>query len=194
MELLQLKIAIYPTFAFGGQGMSVRSTALVVAVALGVSACASRPDDISAAYVSPLPYQQLSCEQLAAEAQRVSISAAAAAGAQNQQASNDAVATAIGVVVFWPALFLIKGDNAKAGEVARLKGEMQAIEQASIAKQCDIRFQGAPAASPKPPQTASAQAKAAPAAPAPKAAPAAPAAPTVTTTAPAAQTVGAAPN
>ena len=154
--------------------MSVRSTAWVVAVALGVSACASRPDDISAAYVSPLPYQQLSCEQLAAEAQRVSISAAAAAGAQNQQASNDAVATAIGVVVFWPALFLIKGDNAKAGEVARLKGEMQAIEQASIAKQCDIRFQGAPAASAKPPQTATSQAKSA--APAPKAAKAVPAA------------------
>ena len=142
--------------------MRTKAVSAALVGALALFGCASRPDDIAAAYVSPLPYQQLTCEQLAAEAQRVSASAAAAAGAQSKQAANDAVATTIAVVVFWPAAFLIKGDNAKAAEVARLKGEMQAIEQASIAKPCDIRFKtAAPAAS----------AAAAPApAPAPKAA------------------------
>lgn len=120
--------------------MGTKAVSAAVAAALALGGCASRPDDIAAAYVSPLPYQQLTCEQLAAEAQRVSTSAVAAAGAQSQQAANDAVATTIAMVVFWPAAFLIKGDNAKAAEVARLKGEMQAIEQASIAKACDIRF------------------------------------------------------
>ncbi|MCX5512139.1 hypothetical protein [Kaistia algarum] len=151
-----------------------RVAALLAALMLG--ACASRPDDIAAAYVSPLPYQQLDCQQLAAEAQRVSASAAVAAGAQNQQASNDAVATTIAVVVFWPALFLIKGDNAKAAEVARLKGEMQAVEQASIAKHCDISFKGGPAATaagaPKP---APPQAKVVPTPPQSSALPASPA-------------------
>ena len=113
--------------------------------AVSLAACASRPDDIGAAYVSPLGYQGLSCRQLAAEAQRVSASAAQAAGAQNKQATNDAVATTVAVVLFWPAAFMIKGDSTKAAEVARLKGEAQAIEQASNAKNCGIRFQSAPA-------------------------------------------------
>ena len=158
--------------------MRMKAHVAISVAALMLGGCASRPDDISAAYVSPLPYQQLSCEQLAAEAQRVSASAAIAAGAQNQQASNDAVATTIAVVVFWPALFLIKGDNAKAAEVARLKGEMQAIEQASIAQNCGIRFQGGPAAGgagangpaaakPAPARAPTAQAPAAPAPAAP---------------------------
>lgn len=155
---------------------------------LALGGCASRPDDISAAYVSPLPYQQLTCEQLAIEAQRVSTSAVAAAGAQNQQASNDAVATAIGVVVFWPALFLIKGDNSKAAEVARLKGEMQAIEQASLAKQCDIRFKGA-ATPPSAPQAARQ-----PAAPPGKSAPAAASAPAANAAPAPASPVAASPN
>ena len=162
-----------------GGNMKTKTGVAGIAAALALGACASRPDDISAAYVSPLPYQQLDCEQLAAEAQRVSTSAAVAAGAQNQQASNDAVATTIAVVVFWPALFLIKGDNAKAAEVARLKGEMQAIEQASIAKRCDIRFKSSP---PGPaattPKAAAPQARTAPAPaiPAPATPPATPAA------------------
>lgn len=114
------------------------------AAAAILAGCASRPDDIGAAYVSPLPYQQLSCPQLQAEAERVSAAAAVAAGAQNKQATNDAVATTVAIVVFWPAAFLIKGDNVKAAEVSRLKGEAQAIEQASTAKGCGIRFQTAP--------------------------------------------------
>jgi hypothetical protein len=43
--------------------------------------------------------------------------------------------------VFWPALFLIGGDKQGAAELARLKGEMDAIEQASIRKRCGIQFQ-----------------------------------------------------
>lgn len=157
--------------------MGTKAVSAALAGALALGGCASRPDDIAAAYVSPLPYQQLTCEQLAAEAQRVSTSAVAAAGAQSQQAANDAVATTIAVVVFWPAAFLIKGDNAKAAEVARLKGEMQAIEQASIAKSCDIRFKTtAPTAS-------AATATAAPSPqPAPRAAPAASAGPSLAAT------------
>jgi hypothetical protein len=46
------------------------------------------------------------------------------------------------VVLFWPALFFIKGDGAQAAEVARLKGEMQALETANALKNCGIRFAG----------------------------------------------------
>lgn len=112
-----------------------------VAASILLSGCATNPNQISAAYVSPVLYENLSCKQLAAEAQRVSNAAAAATGAQSNQASKDAVMTTVGVVLFWPALFFIGGDKGGAAEVARLKGEMQAIEQANIQKNCGIEFQ-----------------------------------------------------
>lgn len=110
------------------------------AVAVLLSGCATAPKDIAPAYVSPVLYQNLSCQQLAMEAARVSQAAAAASGQQSQQQSRDAVATTVGVVLFWPALFFIGGDKANAADIARLKGEMQAIEQANTAKGCGLKF------------------------------------------------------
>lgn len=115
-----------------------------VAASVLLAGCATNPNSIAPAYVSPVLYQNLSCAQLAQEAQRVSNAAAAATGAQQSQASKDAVATTVGIVLFWPALFFIGGDKGNAAEVARLKGEMQAIEQANIARNCGIQFQSAP--------------------------------------------------
>jgi len=121
----------------------------VAGIALAMGACAKSADQITAAYVSPLQYDQYSCTQLAEEAQRISGRAAEASGAQNQRAVNDAVMTTVGVVIFWPALFAVGGDDAKAYELARLKGEMEAVEQVSIRKNCGIRFQRpVPAAQP----------------------------------------------
>ena len=113
---------------------------LSLLVAVCVSGCASRSENIGAAYVSPSAYSSFGCPQLQEEASRVSSRAAAASGAQDAKASNDAVATGVAVVLFWPAAFLIKGDSVGAAEVARLKGEMEAIEQASIRKNCGIQF------------------------------------------------------
>jgi hypothetical protein len=47
-------------------------------------------------------------------------------------------------VVFWPAAFFVGGDKQTAAELANMKGQMVAIEQASIAKKCNIQFQGKP--------------------------------------------------
>ncbi|AXC51270.1 hypothetical protein DRW48_12565 [Paracoccus suum] len=105
-----------------------------------LAGCATKSEDISASYVSPNMFQQQSCGQLGEEAQRLSARATAAVSAQDRKASNDAAATAVSLVLFWPAAFLIKGDKASAAEVARLKGEMHAIEQASAQKRCNIRF------------------------------------------------------
>ena len=112
----------------------------LVAVAALLSACATNPKDIAPAYVSPVLYEKLSCDQLAAEAQRVSSAAAAASGQQQSQAGRDAAMVGVSLVLFWPALFFIGGDKGAAAEIARLKGEMQAIEQANIAKNCGMEF------------------------------------------------------
>lgn len=85
-------------------------------------------------------YMDFSCSEISHEAQRLSQRAALAAGEQDRKSTNDAVATGVAVVLFWPAAFLIKGDGAASTEVARLKGEMDAIEQASHMKRCGIAF------------------------------------------------------
>lgn len=117
---------------------------VIVLAAAALAGCASRASDIGASYVSPLTYQSLTCPQLQEEAARVSSRAALAVGAQNERASRDAVATGVSLVLFWPALFFVRGDGPQAAELARLKGEMDAIEQASIAKNCGIRFEREP--------------------------------------------------
>lgn len=110
-------------------------------LALGLAGCASSADDIGASYVSPVAYENYSCQQLAREAQAVSTRAAQAAGVQNKAHTTDAVVTTVGLVVFWPSLFFLKGDGQQTAELANLKGQMNAIEQASIQKNCGIQFQ-----------------------------------------------------
>lgn len=115
--------------------------------------CATSSSEITAQYVSPIQYQSLTCQQLTAEAERVSRRASQLAGVQDEKSSNDAVATGVGLILFWPSLFFIKGDGQTAAELGRLRGEFDAIEQASIQKNCGIRFQRAPP--PPPPATTS---------------------------------------
>ncbi|RYG96204.1 MAG: hypothetical protein EON58_12585 [Alphaproteobacteria bacterium] len=118
----------------------MRNIAVVAVTAAALSGCATNPKDITPNYVSPVLYQNLTCDQLAQEAQRVSNAAATASGAQQSQATKDGVATGVAIVLFWPALFFIGGDKQTANQVAQLKGEMQAIEQANIQKNCGIQF------------------------------------------------------
>jgi hypothetical protein len=60
---------------------------------------------------------------------------------QDGQRTKDQVASAAAIVVFWPAAFLVGGDKPTAAELAQMKGQMVAIEPASIAKKCNIQFQ-----------------------------------------------------
>jgi hypothetical protein len=114
----------------------------IAALAAALGGCASSSADITPSYVSPVIYQSYNCQQLALEAQGVSARAAGLAGAQDSQRTKDTVATTAAVIIFWPAAFLVGGDKQTAAELANMKGQMVAIEQASIAKKCNIQFQG----------------------------------------------------
>jgi hypothetical protein len=116
----------------------------LIAVGLALGACAKRSENVAAAYVSPLAYEQFNCRQLAEEAGRVSQRAAELAGVQDRKRTGDIVATTAAIVVFWPAAFLVGGDDAQTAELARLKGEFEALQRVSVQKNCGIRFQGGP--------------------------------------------------
>ena len=108
--------------------------------ALALAGCASSSDAIRPAYISPLQYQNLTCQQLGAEAERVSRRASEVAGVQDRNRTTDAWVTGAAIVLFWPAAFFVKGDGPTAAELARLKGEFEAIEQAAIQKNCNMRI------------------------------------------------------
>lgn len=107
-----------------------------LAVIAGVlSACATAPEDISASYVSPLQYQSYTCEQIGSEMNRISDRVADLTGQQRKERQKDQIAFAAGMLIFWPALFLMAGTDKKE-ELGRLKGEHDALRQAAIQKQC----------------------------------------------------------
>ena len=114
----------------------------IVVLCTALAGCASSSSDITPAYVSPVMYQAYTCPQLAQEAQAVSTRAASLSGVQDQKRTNDGLATAAAVVIFWPAAFFVGGDKQTAAELAQMKGQMVAIEQAANAKKCGIQFQG----------------------------------------------------
>src|SRR5215468_3304620 len=112
----------------------------IVALGAALGGCASSATDITPSYVSPVQYSSYNCQQLGLEAQSVSARAAALSGARDSQRTKDTLATTAAVVIFWPAAFFVGGDKQTAAELAQMKGQMVAIEQASTAKKCNIEF------------------------------------------------------
>ncbi|MDX2479062.1 MAG: hypothetical protein QNK24_01850, partial [Desulfuromusa sp.] len=106
-----------------------------VVLVIFISGCTPGSKSIKSAYVSPVNYQHFTCDQLKQEIKRVERKTRLLASAQDSEATKDAVVMGIGLVVFWPSLFLLIGEEHK-GEISRLKGEYDALEFAEIDKEC----------------------------------------------------------
>lgn len=117
------------------QSVWKRTTALTLSASL-VGACATSPDKIQTAYVSPLAYQNYSCKDIRAELGRVTLRAQELQASLKEKADNDTGKMVIGMVFFWPILFALEGDDPSAQEYARLKGERDALEQLAMQKDC----------------------------------------------------------
>ena len=121
--------------------------AAALCASLAVASCASNPDDIGANYVSPMTYNSMTCAQLESELIRVGNRVNQVTGRQRSQANNDAMVMGVGLVLFWPALFFLKG-NAGADELRQLKGEYDALHINATEKSCGFEGRTAqPAAS-----------------------------------------------
>jgi hypothetical protein len=101
-----------------------------------LAACASKSKNIDSTYVSPLAYQSYNCEQIGREMSRVGLNLSEVSGTQDSTSTKDTVAMTVGLVVFWPSLFFLAAGEDQKGEIARLKGESDALEQSAISKQC----------------------------------------------------------
>lgn len=123
---------------------NILAAAFSMTAALFLGGCASSSQDITPAYVSPLTFHAFDCSQLAAEQQRLSVRAVQIGARLDQAAQRDKVLVA---VLLPYSAFFIGGNKEREAEFARIKGESDAIEQASIAKKCTLTPLPASAAS-----------------------------------------------
>jgi hypothetical protein len=117
-----------------------RAAGAAIAAVGFLSACASSPKKIEAAYVSPVKYQDFSCEQLALERTAVAHRANVLYRSLKKRANTDAAKMGVGAVLFPPTLFFIKGNGPAAAEFARLKGDYTALRINAEDRGCQIRF------------------------------------------------------
>ncbi len=103
--------------------------------------CASNSADIAPSYVSPVKYQNSRASSCRQKRKVISQRAAVAAGQQDKARKNDVVKTTVDVILFWPVILANEGDGTNANELANLKGQMSAIQQASVQKNCGFTFQ-----------------------------------------------------
>ncbi|QIP35070.1 hypothetical protein [Komagataeibacter rhaeticus] len=97
---------------------------------LAMTGCASNPSDIGAQYVSPEPYLQQSCAQLAHIDQADTQDLASAEKHQRRMHQSDEW----GVALIGVPVGSIGGDRHK--DIGRLKGELDAIHTAERGKNC----------------------------------------------------------
>lgn len=106
---------------------------------LFAGACASNPDKIDAAYVSPAKYQDLDCEQIAREMDIVGQRTTMLHARLKEERNKDNAQMGVGLVLFWPALFFLEGgDGPEAVEYAQLKGDFEALQVNGAQKNCAI--------------------------------------------------------
>lgn len=111
-------------------GIAILSSGLIL------GGCATSSDKIAAAYVSPMQYQSYDCDQLAFEGSRLNQRVMTLQGQVDKAASNDKAITGVGMILFWPALFALGGNQQQEAEYGRLKGEYDALQQTAVAKKC----------------------------------------------------------
>ena len=88
---------------------------VALAIAAVVGACATNPDFIDPTYVSPSTFEHLTCRQIGEEQKRITRAEATGGRLDNKPGDPD--------------------------DIAQLKGAMEALEEVSIEKNCNIEFQ-----------------------------------------------------
>ena len=113
---------------------------LMAVAVLGIAfGCASNPDKLDAAYVSPLKYKDYDCDQIALELDHVSQRTTKLYHRLKKERKADNWQMGIGLVLFWPTLFFLEGgDGPEAAEYAQLKGEFESLRTNSVQKKCEI--------------------------------------------------------
>ncbi|WP_245258394.1 hypothetical protein [Methylosinus sp. LW4] len=112
-----------------------RRAAVALAAALGLSACAKTTLEIEPAPVDPALFVGVDCAQLVARRARISQALIFAGSAQDQLAADDRTRT-LGV----PTPMGTPFDDDREPQIARLKGELHAVNAQMDAQRCGPDF------------------------------------------------------
>jgi hypothetical protein len=96
-----------------------------------IAGCANRPETIHASFVSYEKFSHLDCASLSLEMNNTKSELDKYCKLQNSKANGDAV----GVFLLGIPFSKLSGDY--EGEIARLKGQVEAIETAQIKNECN---------------------------------------------------------
>jgi len=107
-----------------------------LSIATFLVSCSTAGKDVAATYVSPAQFSNFDCDQLRQELARINGRVAQLSGRLDEAASNDKAIATAGGLLFWPALFALGGTKQQEAELSRLKGEYDALAQASASKKC----------------------------------------------------------
>ena len=114
----------------------LKKTAIIVATAMLLNACATQPAEVTGTYVSPSTYSGMSCKQIISERNRVVSKVDELTGVQKKKADNDAAMMGVGLVLFWPALFALGAGSDVEPQLASMKGNYDALTAAGTQKSC----------------------------------------------------------
>ena len=117
------------------------SVGLAAAASVCLAACATHPNKISAAYISPLKYQNYDCQQIGWEQANVERRTNELYHHLKSRNNSDNWMMGVGLFIAWPALLFMKGNNGTENtEYAQLKGEYEALRTAAIQRKCELEF------------------------------------------------------
>ena len=103
------------------------------------AACATPPDKIQTSYVSALEFKDYECDQLASELRRKNRRLSELFATLKGDADADEWQMGLGLILFWPTLFFLEGgDDVRAQEYSRLKGEVEAMHEVATSKKCEL--------------------------------------------------------
>lgn len=110
--------------------MSITKFGLLAAALIVVTGCANRPESIRASHVSHEKYTQLECPALTTKLADTRAELDKYSKMQDSKANGDA----FGVFLLGIPFSKLSGDH--EGDVARLKGEVEAIDTAQVKNKC----------------------------------------------------------
>ena len=109
---------------------------IFIFVVLAGCSSAQKASEVNAVRVSVAPYLQMNCKALATE-QNSLLTEARTLGAQvDSEYNEDKGAELVAWILFAPAAFLIDGNAESAGQLASIKGQLEAVQEAQKINEC----------------------------------------------------------
>jgi hypothetical protein len=107
-----------------------------------IGACSSAPksNEVSAAYIPIAQYNNYTCDQLISEAESVRRSVPALESAVDKHRENQTGVEVVTWILFFPAALALDKGEATSSQLAKARGELQAIQTALLAKHCNSQL------------------------------------------------------